>query len=93
MLGSLDDGFWERSNASGRGSRRPWNVGKAQETWKSSTFEQRKYLMRIMLRYIVENQETIARVAVRESGKTVVDAAFRRDFGDMREVEVAQGGG
>ena len=49
---------------------------KAQETWKSSTFEKRKYLMRIMLRYIVENQETIARVAVRESGKTVVDAAF-----------------
>ena len=49
---------------------------KAQETWKMSTFAQRKYLMRIILRYIVENQETIARVAVRESGKTVVDAAF-----------------
>jgi hypothetical protein len=29
-----------------------------------------------MLRYIVENQETIARVAVRDSGKTMVDACF-----------------
>jgi len=49
---------------------------KAQQEWKSSSFEQRKHLMRIMLRYIVENQETIARVAVRENGKTLVDAAF-----------------
>jgi acyl-CoA reductase-like NAD-dependent aldehyde dehydrogenase len=30
--------------------------------------------MRTMLRYITENQETCARVAVRESGKTLLDA-------------------
>jgi acyl-CoA reductase-like NAD-dependent aldehyde dehydrogenase len=46
----------------------------AQETWKSSSFATRKLLMRTMLRYITENQEQCARVAVRESGKTLLDA-------------------
>lgn len=46
----------------------------AQLTWKNSTFAKRKLLMRTMLRYITENQETCARVAVRESGKTFLDA-------------------
>ena len=46
----------------------------AQESWKKSSFATRKTLMRVMLRYITENQETCARVAVRESGKTLLDA-------------------
>lgn len=46
----------------------------AQKVWKNSTFEKRKELMRVMLRYITENQESCARVAVRESGKTFLDA-------------------
>jgi len=46
----------------------------AQESWKNSSFAKRKLLMRIMLRYITENQETCARVAVRDSGKTLLDA-------------------
>jgi len=41
-----------------------------------TSFSKRKLLMRTILRYVVENQEIIARVAVRESGKTLVDAAF-----------------
>ncbi|KAJ1456727.1 putative aldehyde dehydrogenase [Pelagophyceae sp. CCMP2097] len=48
----------------------------AQAKWASSTFAQRRQLMNIMLRYIVENQESIARVAVRDSGKTLTDAVF-----------------
>ena len=48
----------------------------AQEQWKHSSFDTRRQFLRIMLKYVVNNQETIARVAVRESGKTVVDAAF-----------------
>ena len=46
----------------------------AQESWKKSSFRKRRALMRTMLRYITENQETCARVAVRESGKTLLDA-------------------
>ncbi|RYH14443.1 aldehyde dehydrogenase family protein [archaeon] len=46
----------------------------AQAEWKKSSFATRKLLMRTMLRYITENQEHCARVAVRESGKTLLDA-------------------
>lgn len=46
----------------------------AQNTWKNSSFKTRKLLMRTMLRYITENQENCARVAVRDSGKTLLDA-------------------
>lgn len=46
----------------------------AQAKWKKSSFKQRRLLMRTMLRYITENQEACARVAVRDSGKTFLDA-------------------
>lgn len=46
----------------------------AQQTWKQSSFKTRRLLMRTMLRYITENQENCARVAVRDSGKTFLDA-------------------
>jgi acyl-CoA reductase-like NAD-dependent aldehyde dehydrogenase len=46
----------------------------AQLQWKDSSFATRRLLMRTMLRYITENQETCARVAVRDSGKTLLDA-------------------
>ena len=46
----------------------------AQKSWKESSFSTRKLLMKTMLRYITENQENCARVAVRDSGKTLLDA-------------------
>jgi acyl-CoA reductase-like NAD-dependent aldehyde dehydrogenase len=46
----------------------------AQENWKTSSFAKRRLLMKTMLRYITENKTTCARVAVRESGKTMLDA-------------------
>jgi acyl-CoA reductase-like NAD-dependent aldehyde dehydrogenase len=46
----------------------------AQAVWKNSSFAKRKELLRIMLRYITEHQEICARVAVRDSGKTMLDA-------------------
>jgi hypothetical protein len=46
----------------------------AQEQWKQSSFAKRELLMRTMQRYITENMETCARVAVRDSGKTLLDA-------------------
>ena len=48
----------------------------AQAEWGKSDFKQRRTLLKILLRFIVENQETITRVACRESGKTQVDALF-----------------
>ena len=46
----------------------------AQAEWKNSSFSTRRQLMRVMQRYITENMEQCARVAVRESGKTLLDA-------------------
>lgn len=48
----------------------------AQKEWALSSFSQRRLVMKTFLRFIVENQDAIARVAVRESGKTLVDACF-----------------
>ncbi|GMH33070.1 hypothetical protein BSKO_00904 [Bryopsis sp. KO-2023] len=49
---------------------------KAAEEWKKSSFAKRKLALKIMLKYIVENQQTICRVSARDSGKPMVDAAF-----------------
>lgn len=46
----------------------------AQEKWATSSFATRRLLMRTMQRFISENQEDCARVAVRENGKTMLDA-------------------
>ncbi|KAK9805787.1 hypothetical protein WJX73_010284 [Symbiochloris irregularis] len=48
----------------------------AAEVWRRSSFKQRKLLLRIMLKYIVSHQDEICRVAARDSGKPLVDAAF-----------------
>mmetsp|Transcript_17514 Transcript_17514/g.52682 ORF Transcript_17514/g.52682 Transcript_17514/m.52682 type:complete len:610 (-) Transcript_17514:55-1884(-) len=46
----------------------------AQQRWAESPFAQRRQLLRVLQRFILENAETIATVACRESGKTMVDA-------------------
>lgn len=46
----------------------------AQEQWKKSPFSKRRMLMRTLQRFFTENQENVARVAVRDSGKTLLDA-------------------
>lgn len=46
----------------------------AQQEWCKSSFATRRLLMRTMQRFITENQENCARVAVRENGKTMLDA-------------------
>jgi acyl-CoA reductase-like NAD-dependent aldehyde dehydrogenase len=51
-------------------------ASKAQERWKESTFPERRQLLRSLSEYIVHNQENIARVACRDSGKTMVDASM-----------------
>lgn len=48
----------------------------AQETWKETTFTQRRQVLRCLLRFILDNQEDICRVACLDSGKTMIDATL-----------------
>ncbi|CAE7536842.1 ALDH22A1 [Symbiodinium necroappetens] len=47
---------------------------KAQQLWKSSSFARRRYLLRTIQQFVLENMDTICTVACRDSGKTVLDA-------------------
>ncbi|KAF8655795.1 hypothetical protein AX16_002881 [Volvariella volvacea WC 439] len=49
---------------------------RAQKKWKHTTFTQRKRVMRSLLKWLVDNQEACARVACRDTGKTLIDAAL-----------------
>ncbi|TFL07778.1 Aldehyde/histidinol dehydrogenase [Pterulicium gracile] len=49
---------------------------RAQREWKQTTFTQRRRVMRSLLKWLVDNQETCANVACRDTGKTQVDAAL-----------------
>ena len=51
-------------------------ASQAQNEWKHSSFHTRRQLLRILQKFILANQETICRVASRDSGKPLVDAAF-----------------
>jgi acyl-CoA reductase-like NAD-dependent aldehyde dehydrogenase len=48
----------------------------AQLVWARSSFAQRRKLLRIMQRFILDNQHTICAVSARDSGKPMVDASF-----------------
>jgi len=48
----------------------------AQVQWAQTSFLRRRKVLRTMLKFILENQEEIARVACLDSGKTMVDAAL-----------------
>ncbi|KAG1661699.1 hypothetical protein FOA52_002035 [Chlamydomonas sp. UWO 241] len=45
----------------------------AQAVWKSSPFSQRRKLLRILLKFVVENQEEICRVTARDTGKVMTE--------------------
>ncbi|KAF2017347.1 Aldedh-domain-containing protein [Aaosphaeria arxii CBS 175.79] len=48
----------------------------AQVQWAKTTFAERRKVLKTMLKFVLENQETIARVACLDSGKTMVDASL-----------------
>ncbi|KAI0275120.1 meiotic sister-chromatid recombination aldehyde dehydrogenase [Gloeopeniophorella convolvens] len=48
----------------------------AQVKWKTSSFAHRKRVIRSLKKWLVENQEDCARVACRDTGKTLIDAAL-----------------
>ncbi|RCV14622.1 hypothetical protein SETIT_2G440100v2 [Setaria italica] len=49
---------------------------KAQKIWAKSSFKQRRQFLRILLKYILENQDLICEVSSRDTGKTMVDASL-----------------
>jgi|TARA_B110000090_G_scaffold91866_1_gene104034 delta 1-pyrroline-5-carboxylate dehydrogenase len=54
-------------------------IGKAkvaQAQWKKSSWKQRKLLLKVIARFILDNQDDICKVSARDSGKPLVDAAF-----------------
>ncbi|KAI1212752.1 ALDH-like protein [Annulohypoxylon truncatum] len=46
----------------------------AQEKWAKTTFAERRAVLRSMLQYVLDNQESICRVSSMDSGKTMTDA-------------------
>ncbi|GLI61056.1 hypothetical protein VaNZ11_003318, partial [Volvox africanus] len=46
----------------------------ASKVWRKSSFSQRRQLLRILLKFVVDNMETICRVSARDSGKPILDA-------------------
>jgi delta 1-pyrroline-5-carboxylate dehydrogenase len=48
----------------------------AQTQWAKTTFAERRKVLKTMLKFVLENQEAIARVACLDSGKTMVDASL-----------------
>ncbi|KAK9432603.1 Aldehyde/histidinol dehydrogenase [Lipomyces doorenjongii] len=49
---------------------------KAQDVWKKTSFQERKIVLRVFLQFLKKNQDEIVRIACRDSGKTMVDAAL-----------------
>jgi acyl-CoA reductase-like NAD-dependent aldehyde dehydrogenase len=52
----------------------------AQVSWGKTRFSERRRVLRLLLDAIVEDQARICRLAVRDSGKTMVDAAMGEIF-------------
>jgi acyl-CoA reductase-like NAD-dependent aldehyde dehydrogenase len=48
----------------------------AQIQWGKTSFAQRRTVMKTMLKFVLDNQEVIARAACLDSGKTMVDASL-----------------
>ncbi|POY73058.1 hypothetical protein BMF94_3896 [Rhodotorula taiwanensis] len=48
----------------------------AQQGWRASSWARRRRVLRSLLEWTVDEAETLAKIASRDSGKTLVDAAF-----------------
>ncbi|KAI0800757.1 meiotic sister-chromatid recombination aldehyde dehydrogenase [Fomes fomentarius] len=48
----------------------------AQKTWAQTSFHDRRRVMRSLKKWLVDNQEVCAKVACRDTGKTMLDAAL-----------------
>lgn len=59
----------------------------AQKPWAESLFAVRKQLLRTLAQHILDNQEDIARVACRDSGKTKLDALMGEIMVTLEKIE------
>ncbi|KKY13573.1 putative aldehyde dehydrogenase [Diplodia seriata] len=48
----------------------------AQKEWKTTTFSERRQVLKTMLKFVLENQQNISTAACLDSGKTRVDSSF-----------------
>lgn len=51
-------------------------ASRAQKEWANTTFAQRRQVLLSLSKYILDNQDVIARAACLDSGKTKIDAAL-----------------
>ncbi|KAL6785880.1 ALDH22 [Auxenochlorella protothecoides x Auxenochlorella symbiontica] len=58
----------------------------ASKDWKKSSFAQRRMLLKILLKFTVENQADICRVSALDSGKPLVDASFGEVLGTCEKI-------
>ncbi|OCH89541.1 meiotic sister-chromatid recombination aldehyde dehydrogenase [Obba rivulosa] len=49
---------------------------RAQKAWRQTSFTDRRRVVRSLKKWLVDNQETCAKVACRDTGKTLLDAAL-----------------
>lgn len=59
----------------------------AQRVWALSPFSQRRRLLRILQRFILDNQAHICAISARDSGKPLVDAAFGEVMVTLEKIE------
>ena len=59
---------------------------RAQAGWAKTSFAERRSVMRTLMNLIVERHEQICRIAVRDSGKTMVDAAIGEIFPVLEKI-------
>ena len=52
----------------------------AQQAWAATSFAERRAVLEDILKHVVSHQQEICRLAVRDSGKTMVDAAMGEIF-------------
>jgi len=58
----------------------------AQRAWGKTSFRERRAVMRTLMNRILEEHEAICRAAVRDSGKTMVDAALGEVFPVLEKI-------
>lgn len=59
----------------------------AQKTWKKTLFAQRRQVLRLLKQYILRNQDALARVAARDTGKTALCAAMGEILVTVEKIE------
>ncbi|KAF9820013.1 hypothetical protein IEO21_01675 [Rhodonia placenta] len=57
-------------------SQKIGRASEAQKEWKNVSFRDRRRVIRSLKKWLVDNQEMCARVACRDTGKTLLDAAL-----------------